>query len=73
MVSGDSLGIGQAPVLGLPNAAGDVLVAWGGTYGSTESGLVTHFIPEEEMPRTATGKILHRVLRERYGKWSDGA
>jgi len=29
------------------------------------------FIPEEEMPRTATGKILHRVLRERYGKWSD--
>jgi len=31
------------------------------------------FISEEEMPRTATGKILHRVLRERYGKWSDGA
>ncbi|MDH7574066.1 MAG: long-chain fatty acid--CoA ligase, partial [Clostridia bacterium] len=29
------------------------------------------FISEEEMPRTATGKILHRVLRERYGKWSD--
>lgn len=29
------------------------------------------FIKEEEMPRTATGKILHRVLRERYGKWSD--
>ena len=24
------------------------------------------FIREEEMPRTATGKILHRVLRERY-------
>lgn len=24
------------------------------------------FIPPEEMPRTATGKILHRVLRERY-------
>lgn len=29
------------------------------------------FIKDEEMPRTATGKILHRVLRERYGKWSD--
>lgn len=28
------------------------------------------FIKDEEMPRTATGKILHRVLRERYGKWS---
>jgi fatty-acyl-CoA synthase len=26
------------------------------------------FIREAEMPRTATGKILHRVLRERYGK-----
>jgi len=29
------------------------------------------FIPDEEMPRTPTGKILHRILRERYGKWSD--
>lgn len=29
------------------------------------------FIQDEEMPRTATGKILHRILRERYGKWSD--
>jgi acyl-CoA synthetase (AMP-forming)/AMP-acid ligase II len=26
------------------------------------------FIKDEEMPRTATGKILHRVLRERYSK-----
>ncbi|MDP6178475.1 MAG: AMP-binding protein, partial [Desulfatiglandales bacterium] len=29
------------------------------------------FIRHEEMPRTATGKILHRVLREKYGKWGD--
>jgi acyl-CoA synthetase (AMP-forming)/AMP-acid ligase II len=29
------------------------------------------FIKEEEMPRTGTGKILHRILRERYGQWSD--
>lgn len=29
------------------------------------------FIQEDEMPRTGTGKILHRVLRERYGKWGD--
>ncbi len=28
-------------------------------------------IKDEAMPRTPTGKILHRVLRERYGKWSD--
>jgi fatty-acyl-CoA synthase len=26
------------------------------------------FVREVEIPRTATGKILHRVLRERYGK-----
>ena len=25
------------------------------------------FIREEEMPRTATGKVLHRVLRTRHG------
>jgi acyl-CoA synthetase (AMP-forming)/AMP-acid ligase II len=30
------------------------------------------FIKDEEMPRTPTGKILHRILREKYGKWSDG-
>jgi len=26
-----------------------------------------HFISQEEMPRTGSGKVLHRVLRERYG------
>ncbi|MBI5568779.1 MAG: AMP-binding protein [Desulfomonile tiedjei] len=30
-----------------------------------------NFIDDDEMPRTGTGKILHRILRERYGKWSD--
>lgn len=29
------------------------------------------FIKDAEMPRTGTGKILHRILREKYGKWSD--
>jgi len=28
------------------------------------------FIPDEEMPRTATGKILHRELRPRFGYWA---
>ena len=28
------------------------------------------FIPDGEMPRTATGKILHRKLRPRYGHWA---
>jgi fatty-acyl-CoA synthase len=29
------------------------------------------FIKDEEMPRSGAGKILHRILREKYGKWSD--
>jgi len=29
------------------------------------------FVKDEDMPRTPTGKILHRILRERYGHWSD--
>jgi fatty-acyl-CoA synthase len=29
------------------------------------------FIKETEMPKTPTGKILHRVLREKYGMWGD--
>ena len=29
------------------------------------------FIKDEEMPRTPTGKILHRILRDKYGRWSD--
>jgi acyl-CoA synthetase (AMP-forming)/AMP-acid ligase II len=30
------------------------------------------FISQEEMPRTGSGKVLHRVLRERYGSASEG-
>jgi acyl-CoA synthetase (AMP-forming)/AMP-acid ligase II len=30
-----------------------------------------YFIKEEEMPKSGAGKILHRVLRERYGTWKD--
>jgi len=29
------------------------------------------FIEDSEMPRTASGKILHRILRSKFGKWSD--
>jgi len=29
------------------------------------------FIEDHMMPRTPTGKILHRILREKYGTWSD--
>jgi acyl-CoA synthetase (AMP-forming)/AMP-acid ligase II len=29
------------------------------------------FVKDDEMPRTPTGKILHRILREKYGKWGE--
>ncbi|MBN1365516.1 MAG: AMP-binding protein [Syntrophaceae bacterium] len=29
------------------------------------------FVLENDVPRTSTGKILHKDLRERYGKWGD--
>jgi fatty-acyl-CoA synthase len=29
------------------------------------------FIEDDDMPRTPTGKILHRILREKYGLWKD--
>lgn len=29
------------------------------------------FVKDTEMPRTPTGKVLHRILRDKYGKWSD--
>ncbi len=29
------------------------------------------FIKDAEMPRSGTGKILHRMLREKYGLWKD--
>src|SRR5215212_10682407 len=46
----------------------DELLAWSSSKiaGYKRPRSVT-FILEEEMPRTATGKILHRVLRQRYG------
>ena len=29
------------------------------------------FIKDDEMPRSGAGKILHRLLREKYGMWKD--
>ncbi|OPY68344.1 MAG: Long-chain-fatty-acid--CoA ligase FadD13 [Syntrophorhabdaceae bacterium PtaU1.Bin034] len=29
------------------------------------------FIKDEEMPRSGAGKILHRILREKFGMWKD--
>jgi acyl-CoA synthetase (AMP-forming)/AMP-acid ligase II len=30
------------------------------------------FVEDADMPRASNGRVLHRVLRERYGKQSDG-
>jgi fatty-acyl-CoA synthase len=50
------------------SATEDELLSWCRTKiaGFKRPKSVT-FILEEEMPRTATGKVLHRVLRQRYG------
>jgi acyl-CoA synthetase (AMP-forming)/AMP-acid ligase II len=37
-----------------------------GTMASYKLPKAVRFISEEEMPRTGSGKVLHRVLRERY-------
>ena len=29
------------------------------------------FVKDEDMPRSAAGRILHRMLREKYGMWKD--
>lgn len=51
--------------------ANDIIEFCKGKIAGYKRPKTVDFIKEEEMPRTATGKILHRVLRERYGKWSE--
>jgi acyl-CoA synthetase (AMP-forming)/AMP-acid ligase II len=43
-----------------------------GTLAGFKRPKTVDFIKDEEMPRTPTGKILHRILREKYGTWSEG-
>jgi acyl-CoA synthetase (AMP-forming)/AMP-acid ligase II len=59
---------GYTPSEGLAN---EIVEFCKGKIASYKRPKSVDFIKEEEMPRTATGKILHRVLRERYGKWSE--
>ncbi|MCL5266415.1 MAG: AMP-binding protein [Chloroflexi bacterium] len=54
-----------------PDLAKGVIDHCQGKIASFKKPRSVDFIRDEEMPRTGTGKILHRVLRERYGKWSD--
>jgi fatty-acyl-CoA synthase len=51
--------------------AKDILESTRGKLAGYKRPKSIDFIRDEEMPRTPTGKILHRILRERYGKWSD--
>jgi len=52
-----------------PELAQEIIGHCRGKIASYKIPKSVDFIPDEEMPRTATGKILHRRLRERY--WKD--
>jgi acyl-CoA synthetase (AMP-forming)/AMP-acid ligase II len=56
---------------GSPELAKDIMNFCGGKIAGYKKPKTLDFIQDDEMPRTGTGKILHRMLREKYGKWSD--
>ncbi len=56
---------------GTPALAQEIIDFCQGKIAGYKKPKTVDFITDEEMPRTGTGKILHRLLRERYGKWSD--
>jgi len=50
-------------------ATGEEIVEWcRGKIAGYKKPKSVEFISPSEMPRTTTGKILHRKLRERYAK-----
>jgi len=53
------------------NLAKDIVEIARGAIASYKIPKTIDFITDEEMPRTATGKILHRILREKYGRWGE--
>lgn len=56
---------------GSPELAKQILDHCKGQIAGFKKPKSIDFISDTEMPRTGTGKILHRILREKYGKWSD--
>jgi len=54
-----------------PQTAKDIIDCCRGRLASFKIPRSIDFVSAEEMPRTGTGKILHRVLRERHGRWGD--
>lgn len=53
------------------DAKREILEACGRRLAGFMKPKIINFIKEDEMPRNATGKILHRELRDKYGRWSD--
>jgi acyl-CoA synthetase (AMP-forming)/AMP-acid ligase II len=49
-----------------PPSEDEIIAFCTGKMASYKRPKTVHFISQEEMPRTGSGKILHRVLRERY-------
>ena len=53
------------------NLAKDLIEFTRGKIAGYKRPKTIEFIKDEEMPRTPTGKIIHRVLREKYGRKDD--
>jgi acyl-CoA synthetase (AMP-forming)/AMP-acid ligase II len=53
------------------NTAKDIIEFCRGRLAGYKRPKSIDFVADEEMPRTTSGKILHRVLREKYGRWSE--
>ncbi len=54
---------------GSEELAGEIIEFCKGKIAGYKRPKSIDFITEEEMPVTATGKILHRVLRDKYDSW----
>jgi acyl-CoA synthetase (AMP-forming)/AMP-acid ligase II len=51
-----------------PPSEEEIIAFCTGKMASYKRPKTVHFISQEEMPRTGSGKILHRALRERYAQ-----
>lgn len=51
--------------------ANDIMEFCKGKLAGYKRPKTVDFLADDMMPRTPTGKIIHRALRERYGRWSD--
>lgn len=54
-----------------PELANDIMEFCKGKLAGYKRPKTVDFLADDMMPRTPTGKIIHRILREKYGKWSE--